>query len=110
MYVIFWGEQMNLTSYVQDKRLTIALSGEIDHHRARSLIAEIGEKLEAYLPVQCTLDFQAVTFMDSSGIAVVLNAARRMKQLGGALQLKNLPPQVSRVLNASNIEKITQIV
>ncbi len=101
---------MSLTSYVQDKHLTIALTGEIDHHCARELIGEIGAKLETYLPVRCSLDFQAVTFMDSSGIAIVLNTARRMKQLGGALQLQNLPPQVKRVLNAANIEKITQIV
>ncbi len=101
---------MNLTSYVQDKHLTIALTGEIDHHTARELITQIGAKLELYLPMLCTLDFQAVTFMDSSGIAIVLNTARCMKQLGGALQLQNLPPQVRRVLNAANIEKITQIV
>ena len=101
---------MNLTSYVQDKQLTIALTGEIDHHTARDLITQIGDKLEAYLPVQCTLDFQTVSFMDSSGIAVVLNTARRMKQLGGSLQLQNLPSQVRKVLNAANIEKITQII
>jgi stage II sporulation protein AA (anti-sigma F factor antagonist) len=101
---------MNLTSYVQDKHLTIALTGEIDHHCARTLIQEIGTKLETYLPMQCCMDFQAVTFMDSSGIAVVLNTARRMKELGGSLQLQNLPPQVRRVLNAANIEKITKIV
>lgn len=101
---------MSLTSYVQDKHLTIELTGEIDHHGARGLIEEIGEKLEMYLPTQCSLDFRGVSFMDSSGIAVVLNAARTMRQLGGALSLQNLPPQVRRVLNAANIEKITQIV
>ena len=101
---------MNLTSYVQDKQLTIALTGEIDHHTARDLITQIGEKLETYLPVQCTLDFQAVSFMDSSGIAVVLNTARQMKQLNGSLRLQNLPSQVRKVLNAANIEKITQII
>ena len=101
---------MSLTSYVQDKHLTIELSGEIDHHGARGLISGIGAKLETYLPVACSLDFRGVTFMDSSGIAVVLNTARRMKELGGTLELTNLPPQACRVLTAANIEKITQIV
>ncbi len=101
---------MSLTSYVQDKHLTIELTGEIDHHGARGLISDIGAKLETYLPVACSLDFRGVTFMDSSGIAVVLNTARRMKELGGTLELTNLPPQTRRVLTAANIEKITQIV
>ncbi len=100
---------MSLTSYVQDKHLTIELTGEIDHHGARGLIEGIGARIETYLPVACSLDLRGVSFMDSSGIAVVLSAARRMKELGGTLELTNLPPQVRRVLSAANIEKITRI-
>ena len=65
-----------LTSDLQDKLLTIALTGEIDHHSARQIIEQLGEKIDQYLPSNCILDFQGVTFMDSSGIAVVLNTRR----------------------------------
>ena len=56
-----------LTSYLQDKLLTIALTGEIDHHSARQIIEQLGEKIDQYLPASCVLDFQGVSFMDSSG-------------------------------------------
>lgn len=85
------------------------LSGEIDHHCAKSYIADIEAKVEAYTPVECILDFTDVTFMDSSGIAVVINAMRIMKRLGGRLYLIGLREQPMRVFVASGIDKLVEI-
>lgn len=101
---------MSITSFVQEKKLTIALSGEIDHHRAKEIMQTITERIEAYLPLYCTLDFRAVTFMDSSGIAVVIHTVRRMHEMGGTLTLSHIPPQPLKVLRAAGIEKIATIV
>ena len=98
-----------LTSYLQDKLLTIALTGEIDHHSARQIIEQLGDKIDQYLPSNCILDFQGVTFMDSSGIAVVLNTRRRMAELGGTVCLQNVAQQPMKVLTAAGIEKIAKI-
>ena len=48
---------MNLTSFLQDKQLTIALRGEIDHHSAKDIMRVVGNKIELYLPRVCVLDF-----------------------------------------------------
>ena len=48
---------MNMTSFLQDKRLTIALKGEIDHHSAKDTMRIIGNKIDIYLPMVCVLDF-----------------------------------------------------
>lgn len=100
---------MKLTSYVQDRQLTVALTGEIDHHTARKLMDAVSEKIDIYLPLRCILDFQDVRFMDSSGIAVVLHTLRRMRSLQGKLILQNIPPQPYKVLRAAGIEKIADI-
>ena len=100
---------MKLISYVQERQLTIALSGEIDHHCARELMGGITEKIDVYLPLRCILDFAEVRFMDSSGIAVVLHTLRHMKTLQGKLILQNIPAQAYKVLRAAGIEKITDI-
>ena len=81
---------MQLTSFLENSRLTIALSGEIDHHRARSYIDTIAAKIDAYTPTECILDFSEVSFVDSSGIAVVINSMRRMAQIEGELYLTGL--------------------
>lgn len=100
---------MKLTSYVQERQITIALTGEIDHHCAHEIMEAISEKIDLYMPLRCILDFRNVRFMDSSGIAVVLHALRRMNTLQGRLLLQNIPPQPYKVLRAAGIEKITEI-
>ena len=78
---------MQFTSFLEEGRLTVALTGEIDHHCAKSYIQAIAAKIEAYTPLTCILDFRDVTFVDSSGIAVVINALRYMTQIEGTLLL-----------------------
>ena len=100
---------MQLTSFLQDGRLTIALTGEIDHHRAKGYIQSIASKIEAYTPSICELDFQEVSFMDSSGIAVVINALRCMTRMEGKLVLTGLSCQPMKVFRASGIDKLVEI-
>ena len=100
---------MNLTSFLQDKRLMIALKGEIDHRSAKGTMRVVGNKIDLYLPMVCILDFREVSFMDSSGIAIVIAAVRRMREIGGTVELKNVPPQPLKVFRASGVEKIAQI-
>lgn len=100
---------MNLTSYLQDGNLTVALTGEIDHHCAKNYIEAISMKIEAYQPEVCILDFQDVTFMDSSGIAVVINSLRCITRTGGRLILTGLNHQPMKVFRASGIDKLVEI-
>lgn len=100
---------MHFTSYLQNGRLTIALSGEIDHHCAKKYIQAISAKIEAYTPRVCILDYRDVTFMDSSGIAVVINAMRHMSRIEGKLELTGLSTQPMKVFRASGVDKLIDI-
>ena len=100
---------MNVTGYVQDKQITLVLSGEIDHHSARQMMALITARIDACLPAHCVLDFGQVSFMDSSGIAVVIHTLRAMRELEGDLVLTNIPPQPLKVLRAAGIGRLTAL-
>ena len=100
---------MRFTSFLDGGCLTVALTGEIDHHCAKSYIQAIAAKIEAYTPETCILDFQEVSFVDSSGIAVVINALRSMAQIEGRLLLTGISPQPMRVFRASGIDKLVEI-
>jgi stage II sporulation protein AA (anti-sigma F factor antagonist) len=100
---------MHLTSFLVDGKLTIALTGEIDHHCAKEYIELIASKIEAYSPSSCTLDFRDVTFMDSSGIAVVINTIRQMKRIEGTVSLSGLGTQPMKVFKTSGIDKLINI-
>lgn len=100
---------MHLTSYLQEGILTIELKGEIDHHCAKGFIQAISAKIEAYTPKICVLDFNEVQFMDSSGIAVVINALRNMSKIDGKLELVGLCQQPKKVFHTSGIDKLVEI-
>jgi len=100
---------MKFTSFLQDGNLTVVLTGEIDHHCAKHYIRAIAGKVEAYTPAICILDFTEVTFIDSSGVAVVINALRNMKAIGGHLLLTGIAPQPMKVFKAAGIDKIIEI-
>ena len=100
---------MYLTSYLQDRILTIALTGEIDHHCAKEYIYAITSKIEAYSPEICILDFQEVTVVDSSGIAVVINTLRTVTKMEGSLEITGLRQQPMKVFRASGIDKLVKI-
>ncbi len=69
----------------------------------------INARIEAYMRELCVLNFRDVTFVDSSGIAVVINALRNMAQIEGKLQLSGISPQPMRVFRASGIDKLVEI-
>lgn len=86
--------------------LTAKIIGEVDHHAARKLMEELGRQIDGRLPRELRLDLSGVTFMDSSGIAVVLRSWKLMGQLGGTTTLCSVPPQSAKVLRAAGVDKL----
>ena len=87
----------------------IALFGELDHHAAKTAIAEINAWLDQTMPFSVVLNMQHITFMDSSGIALILAVYKRTRFSGGKLSLTSLPPPVKRILRAAGIERLLDL-
>lgn len=100
---------MPLTSTTTQRNMTVRLSGEIDHHAARKLMLELDREISQTFPRSLTLDFSGVTFMDSSGIALILRTWRRMQELGGSLSVEQVPRQAAKVLRAANVHKMVDM-
>ena len=101
---------MQLTSYLENGRLTVALTGEIDHHCAKKYMDAIHGRIEAYNPKICILDYSEVSFMDSSGIAVVINGMRCMQRMDGRLMVTGLREQPMKVFRAAGMDKLVEIM
>ena len=97
---------MSITVTSRDDALTITLSGEIDHHGARAMMAQLDDVIASRLPARLVLDMSGVTFMDSSGIAVLLRALRRSEHIGGTLRVTSIPTQARRVLDAAGVGRL----
>jgi len=55
------------------------------------------------------VDMSKLTFMDSSGIALILRIHKRLTQMGGRAWVENPSPQALRVIDASGIDRIIRI-
>ena len=100
---------MNISTAFSSGRLTIFLSGELDHHGARNSLREVEMAIDAALPKTLVLDMSGITFMDSSGIAVVLRVKKRMDETDGDVFLLNPAPQCARVFRTSGIDRFVAI-
>ena len=101
---------MEMKYKTENRQLTITLTGELDHHAAKGLMEAIDRCMEQNLPVKTLLDLGGLTFMDSSGIAVVLRAKRRMEALAGALVVVNIPRQAARVLETAGLDRYVDLI
>jgi stage II sporulation protein AA (anti-sigma F factor antagonist) len=86
------------------KTMLAMLSGEIDHHWAAVMRECIDERVRAALPKILVLDFSAVTFMDSSGIGLILGRHRLVHSLGGIVVVQKAPKDVQRMLSIAGID------
>ena len=100
---------MEINTTFEGGRLTIYLSGELDHHAARGAGHSIDELLDEYLPRECALNMAGLSFMDSSGIAVIMRTNRRITSMGGKLWLEDPPRQTRQVLDAAGIDRLVPV-
>lgn len=90
-------------------RLTIALSGEIDHHNAAALRYEADEAIQSTLAQNIRLDFGEVTFMDSSGIGFVLGRYRIAESFGANVEVVNLSGRLYSMMKLAGLEKLVSL-
>ena len=101
---------MRIITHDDGRCLTLRLVGELDHAAAQTVMPGIEDAVEEYLPRRCVLDLSGLSFMDSSGIAVILKTDRLLRQTGGVLALSGVPGQVRRVLDVAGLTKIVPVL
>jgi len=97
---------MNVMGFTQDGVTTICLDGELDHHAAKTVLTRIMQILDVESPHSLILDLNAMTFMDSSGIAVILQSFRRIKASNGTLSVINIPTHAFRIFRAAGLTRM----
>lgn len=90
-------------------RVTAFLEGEIDHHNAAALRECIDEAIEQHRPETLRIDFGGVSFMDSSGIGLVMGRVSVMRVLGGRVEALNLTPQAYKVMQLASLDQLAVI-
>lgn len=100
---------MSVEIKVKDEVLTGYLSGEIDHHSASGLRTVIDRAVEVNMPSLVILDFERVSFMDSSGIGLIMGRYKNLSKRGATLNITGTSPYLYKMMRLSGIERIVKI-
>ena len=85
------------------------LSGEIDHHLAYDLRAALDDAIMKEKPHALLLDFSDVTFMDSSGIGLVMGRYRLMNSNGGEVEVTGASPSIKKVMKLAGLDRLARL-
>lgn len=82
------------------------LSGEIDHHTAAAMREDIDAAAVAQQPKILRLDFEDVTFMDSSAVGLVMGRYRLLQGWQGRLEVTNLSERDYKMMRLAGMQAL----
>lgn len=94
---------------VKQNVLCIRLSGELDHHTAEELRQKVTNVLENQPINHIVLNLANLSFMDSSGLGVILGRYKQIKNAGGEMVVCSISPAVKRLFEMSGLFKIIRL-
>ena len=102
---------MNVTIESSGSVVIAYLIGEIDHHTAGEVREKIDDTLMLVKPKTLILDFKNVSFMDSSGIGLVMGRYRLLQNINPACQIeiKNVTLQTKKIMELAGLSSIAKI-
>ena len=89
--------------------LSIRVRGEIDHHTAASIRRDMDSTLFDKRPKKLILDLSAVSFMDSSGLGLIMGRYSVMKELEGEMVVWNPSPEIRSIIALAGMERMVRI-
>ena len=102
------GGCMNSNYEIKEGVLTVCLEEELDHHNVENIRNNIDEIILKNEVRDIVFDFKKTTFMDSSGIGLILGRYRMLKTVGGKIKVKNSGVNIERILMVSGLYKIVE--
>lgn len=89
--------------------LLVRLTGELDHHTTENLRTQWQEVLAEREVKHVILNLDSLSFMDSSGLGVILGRYKEVKQNGGEMVVCSISPVVKRLFDLSGLFKIIRL-
>lgn len=100
---------LNIDLEVKNDVLCIRLEGELDHHTAEDLRNLATNAIEKHQIRHILLNLEHLSFMDSSGLGVILGRYKQIKQLHGEMVVCAISPAIERLFDMSGLFKIMRL-
>ncbi|NLL53006.1 MAG: anti-sigma factor antagonist [Peptococcaceae bacterium] len=95
---------------IERQTLHVYLEGELDLHNADELKEAIDIEIDKKGIKNIVLHMEKLTFIDSSGLGVLLGRYKKLLPLGGKLKVTNVPPNIYKIMELSGLPKIIEFL
>lgn len=92
------------------RKITAMIYGDLDHHTAKYIRSDIDAAIHDSNPQTLVIDFSNVTFMDSSGIGLVMGRYKIMNELSGRVFIADPPVYIRKVMQLAGLHKLCKII
>ena len=94
---------------IEENCLTIFLPKELDHHQTEEIRREADRQIERDHVKYVIFDFGETSFMDSSGIGLLMGRYRALGMRGKCVQVINVNSHIAKLLRLSGVGKYIEI-
>lgn len=88
------------------KALVVKIMGELDDHAAENVRDVIDREMQKTGAINLIFDFSRLSFMDSSGLGVIMGRYKIVKALGGRLAVVGASETVERLIEMSHVSDL----
>lgn len=100
---------MKISTLVKQGVLIVRVEGELDMHSANEFRQTVDQILDTSSVSNILLSLAGVTFIDSSGLGVILGRYKRINLREGQILAAHIQPQVARIFKLSGLFKIMKL-
>ena len=97
---------MEISVIPKHRMVLVRVSGEIDHHTAENIRKSLEREIRRSSAINIAMDFSRVTFMDSSGIGMIIGRYKTVKALGGDLIVFDVGESIKRIFEMSGLSSL----
>ena len=101
--------KMEVTYIPKHRLILVRVTGEIDHHSAESIRRVTEKEIRRTSAINIAFDFGSVTFMESSGIGMIIGRYKTASSLGGSVIVFDANEQVMRLMDMSGLSRLVII-
>jgi anti-sigma B factor antagonist len=94
---------------IDEQQRGVSIQGRVTIETSSEMRRVIAEALR-WIPPALAIDFSGVTYLDTSGLATLLEASRIARQQGTRLVVEGLHDQPRELLHFTQIDRLIEIV
>lgn len=100
---------MNYNIFKRKDRLIVKIEGELDHHNSKSIRENVDIEIKGGSVKTLVFDFSDLSFMDSSGVGMIMGRFQLMSMYGGRVTVENAPEYVKKIIYMSGLCDIIDV-